>query len=42
MKNLKKLKGVPDPADITGLPHASLDHPLLVGSEPSMYELCIW
>ena len=28
-----KLKSVPDPADITSLPHAALGCPLLVGSE---------
>ena len=38
MRNMKKayflkLKSVPDPADITSLPHAALGHPLLVGSE---------
>ena len=30
---LQKLKSVPDPVDITSLPHATLGRPLLVGSE---------
>ena len=36
MRNMKKayfqkLKSVPDPADVTSLPHAALGRPLLVG-----------
>ena len=35
MKNayLQKLTGTPNPADITGSPHAALGRPLLVGNE---------
>ena len=38
VRNMKKtyflkLNSVPDPADITSLPHAALGRPLLVGSE---------